>query len=305
MKLLLTGGTGMVGRNVLEHPAARDHEILAPPHRELDLLDSAATEDYLERERPDCVLHCAGRVGGIQANMSAPVAFLTENLLMGTHLVSAARKARVPRLLNLGSSCMYPKDSPDRLTEEMLLEGPLEETNEGYALAKIVVARLCDYVSSEEPELSYKTVIPCNLYGRFDSFDPRDSHMVPAAIRKVHAAGRTGSFVEIWGDGESRREFMYAGDLADFLFFALERFEEVPSTLNVGLGEDFTINEYYETIAEALGVSVEFRHDLSKPTGTRRKMLDVSRAREMGWRAKTPTVNGVRSAYEYYLSLTR
>lgn len=305
MKLLLTGGTGMVGRNVLEHPAARDHEILAPSHRELDLLDSAATEDYVGRERPDCVLHCAGRVGGIQANMSAPVAFLTENLLMGTHLVSAARKARVPRLLNLGSSCMYPKDSPDRLTEEMLLEGPLEETNEGYALAKIVVARLCDYVSKEEPELSYKTVIPCNLYGRFDSFDPRDSHMVPAAIRKVHAAGQTGSVVEIWGDGESRREFMYAGDLADFLFFALERFEEVPPTLNVGLGEDFTINEYYETIAEALDVSVEFRHDLSKPTGTRRKMLDVSRAREMGWRAKTPTVDGVRSAYEYYLSLTR
>jgi len=305
MKLLVTGASGMVGRNVLENPAAKEYEIVAPSHGELDLLDTLLTQRYVEQEKPDAVLHCAGRVGGIQANMNAPATFMTENLLMGTNLVLAARRMRVPRFLNLGSSCMYPKDSPEHLTEDMLLGGPLEETNEGYALAKIAVSRLCDYVSAEESELSYKTIVPCNLYGRFDSFDPKNSHMLPAAIRKVHEASLSGAVVEIWGNGEARREFMYAGDLADFLFFALDNFDSIPALLNVGLGEDLSINEYYHTIAKSLGVSVEYCHNLDKPTGMRRKVLDVSRVHALGWRAKTSTVDGICSTFEYYRGLAQ
>ena len=298
----MTGSTGMVGSNVLEHPEAARHELLSPPRSELDLLHAAAVEAYVREQRPDCIIHCAGRVGGIQANLRAPVAFLTENLLMGTHLVQAAAKARVPRLLNLGSSCTYPKDSPELLCEDMLLSGKLEPTNEGYALAKIAVARLCDYVAQEEPDLRYKTIVPCNLYGRHDSFDLTCSHMLAAAIRKVHEAREHRTLVNIWGDGEVRREFMYAGDLAGFLFFALERYEEVPPLLNVGVGRDYTVNEYYENVARVLGTEVEFQHDLTKPVGTPRKLLDVSKAAALGWEASTSHAEGIRLTYEYFLA---
>lgn len=300
--LLVTGGGGMVGRNVVERATAAGWRVFAPPRRELDLLDAAATRRYVAALAPDAIVHAAGRVGGIQANLADPVGFLVENVDLARNVVLAAREARVPRLLNVASSCMYPADSDRPLREEQLLTGPLEPTNEGYALAKLYATRLCEYVSRQDPACRYRTVIPCNLYGRYDKFDPAVSHLVAAIVRKVHDAKQAGaSEVEIWGDGRARREFMYAGDLAEFVVVALARFDALPDVLNVGTGDDRTIDDYYATVAEVVGWRGAFRHDPSRPVGMRRKLTDVTRLRAFGWTAPTDLRTGVERTYEYFL----
>lgn len=301
-KILLTGGSGMVGRNLLEAAAAQNIEIIAPSSRELDLMDQLAVARYLDYVKPDFVIHAAGRVGGIQANMREPVLFLVQNWDMGRNLIMASRNAGVKQLINLGSSCMYPRNSPNALREEDVLTGALEPTNEGYAIAKCTVARLCDYIQRESPDCRYKTLIPCNLYGRFDKFDPSHSHLVPAIIHKLHQAMNDGTpNVDIWGDGSARREFMYAGDLADAILRAVERFDTLPDVMNVGLGHDFTVNDYYRVGAEVVGYTGTFNHDLTKPVGMMRKLTDVSRAHGWGWSAKTSLEDGLRATYSYYL----
>ena len=302
MKILLTGGGGMVGRNFLDHPGIGEFDVLAPRSGELDLRDFNAVQAYLEKYRPDMVIHCAGRVGGIQANIREPVGFLMDNLDMGRNIVWASYQAGVKRLVNLGSSCMYPRNQCDPLREEMVLKGELEPTNEGYALAKVVTARLCEYIMREDQAYQYKTLIPCNLYGRYDKFDPVHSHLIPAIIHKVHQAKKNGEpSVEIWGDGSARREFMYASDLADAMIRAIKMFESLPAVMNVGLGHDYTINEYYETVADVLGYTGEFVHDLSKPVGMARKLVDVDRQNTWGWRAKMSLRQGLEETYSHYL----
>lgn len=301
-KILLTGGGGMVGRNLLEVAAARNIEIIAPSSRDLDLVDRSAVARYLEYLKPDCVVHAAGRVGGIQANLREPVLFLVQNWDMGRNLIMASRDAGVKQLINLGSSCMYPRNSPDALREEDVLTGALEPTNEGYAIAKCAVARLCDYIQRENPDYHYKTLIPCNLYGRYDKFDPAHSHLVPAVIHKLHRAKEDGvPAVEIWGDGSARREFMYVGDLANAILTALDRFDTLPNLMNVGLGYDSAVNDYYRVGAQVVGYTGEFKHDLTRPVGMMRKLTDVSRARDWGWSAKTSLEDGLRATYSYYL----
>lgn len=302
MRVMLTGGGGMVGRNVLEHPAATDYEFIAPSSRELDLRDLAAVQGYLSRHRPDMVIHAAGKVGGIQANMREPVGFLLDNLDMGRNIVWAARQAGIKQLINLGSSCMYPRNHSEPLREELVLKGELEPTNEGYAIAKVVTARLCEYINREDASYQYKTLIPCNIYGRYDKFDPAHSHLVPAVIHKLHVAKQSGaSSVEIWGDGTARREFMYAGDLAGCIIQSVKRFDTLPQAMNVGLGHDFTINEYYQIAKEVVGYTGSFTHDLSKPVGMKRKLVSVDKAQEWGWHAATSLREGIERTYQYYL----
>lgn len=301
-RILLTGGNGMVGRNFLEHPAIGEFDVLAPRSNELNLLDYKAVETYLREKSPGIVIHAAGRVGGIQANIREPVRFLIDNLDMGRNIVSAARSTGVKQLLNLGSSCMYPRNASNPLHEDMVLKGELEPTNEGYALAKVVTARLCEYISREDSTCRYKTLIPCNVYGRHDKFDPAHSHLVPAIIHKIHEAKSSGSgSVEIWGDGSARREFMYAGDLADCLIEAVQRFDTLPDTMNVGIGEDATINEYYKTVAEVIGYHGLFKHDLSKPIGMMQKLVSTQKSLAWGWRAKTSLQDGIAKTHSYYL----
>ncbi len=304
MRIFLAGVGGLVGRNFLEHPAVGEFEVLSPSSGELNLLDFAATKSYFERHRLDIIIHAAGRVGGIQANVRQPVRFFLDNLDLGRNVVWAAFSAGVKRLLNLGSSCMYPRDAANPLKEEMILQGELEPTNEGYALAKIAAARLCEYITRENPEYLYKTVIPCNLYGRHDRFDPSRSHLVAAAIHKLHEAKISGvNNVEIWGDGRARREFMYAGDLAECLVEAVRRFDSLPDTINVGVGTDLAIDEYYERVAEVVGYRGTFSHNYAQPTGMTRKLLNISRSQEWGWRAKMPLEEGLRKTYSFYLEL--
>lgn len=300
--LLLTGAHGMVGRNIQEHPACASFRMLTPSRAELDLRDGAATLAYLQQHRPDIIVHAAGKVGGIQANVLSPVEFLLHNFDIGRNIVWGARQAGVRRLLNLGSSCMYPRGYDQPLTEELVLKGELEPTNEGYAIAKVATARLCDYIVREDASFQYRTIIPCNLYGRFDKFDPTLSHLLPAIIVKVSNALQSGSNeVEIWGDGEARREFMYAGDLADAIFRALGNFDALPQYLNIGLGHDYTINEYYSAVAEVIGWRGRFRHDLSKPVGMSRKLVSTARQEAWGWKPGHSLHMGIKKTYDFFL----
>ncbi len=291
----------MVGHNFLEHAAAARLEVFSPDVAELDLFNYEAVRSYIQKVKPEMIVHAAGRVGGIQANMAHPVAFLLENLDMGRNLVWAARNCGVKKLLNLGSSCMYPRNAPNPLKESMVLQGELEPTNEGYALAKVVVSRLCSYISRENPEFSYKTLIPCNLYGRWDKFAPEHSHMIPAVIRKLHLARLNGDkSVEIWGDGKARREFIYAGDVADCMHRAVDKFETLPELMNVGLGDDYSVNDYYQAVAGVVGYTGAFTHDLTKPAGMARKLVDTSRMKEWGWQPSVTLKDGIAAAYEFF-----
>ena len=300
-KVFLTGGSGLVGKNILEHSAAGKYEFFAPASSELNLFNFEAVKAYIAKIKPDFVIHAAGRVGGIQANMAYPVEFLLENLDMGRNVVWAARQCGVKKLINLGSSCMYPCNAPAPLKEEMILQGEFEPTNEGYGLAKVAVYKLAAYISKQYPEFSYKTLIPCNLYGRWDKFAPEHSHMIPAVIRKLHLAKVKGEkSVEIWGDGKVRREFMYAGDLADCIHKALTDFETMPELMNVGIGDDHSINDYYRAVAEVVGYKGVFNHDLTKPVGMVRKLVDISRMKAWGWKPATSLRDGIAASYEFF-----
>jgi len=300
VKLLVTGSGGMVGQNILEHPDVGNYEVLCPRSTELDLLDASSLKKYLEKEQPDMIIHAAGIVGGIQANIAQPVKFLVDNMQMGLNVLTAAREAGVKRFMNLSSSCMYPRNAPNPLQEELILQGELEPTNEGYALAKVASTRLCEYINREDEQYLYKTVIPCNLYGRHDKFDPKHSHMIPAVIRKLYEARNANlKEIDIWGDGLARREFMYAGDLADFVFYAIQNFEKMPQNINIGLGHDFTINEYYAEIAKVVGYQGEFVHDLTKPVGMKQKLIDDTKLKAFGWHYKTSLEDGLKQTFEY------
>lgn len=302
--IFLTGGRGMVGSNILEHPKAREWEITAPTSTELDLMDYRATLRYMKSCRPGIVVHAAGNVGGIQANIAQPVDFLVTNIDIGRNVIIAAREAGVSKLLNLASSCMYPRNAPNPLTEDMVLTGELEPTNEGYALAKIFATRLCQYITRENRANKYKTLVPCNLYGRHDSFDPERSHLVPAIIDKIHNAKTTRKdVVEIWGDGEARREFMYAGDLADAVMKACDDVDVLPDVMNVGLGFDYTVNEYYQAVADVIGWKGRFVHDLGKPVGMKQKLINIERQSRWGWKATTQLREGIAETYRFYLAV--
>ena len=302
MSVLITGSTGMVGKNLLEHPDISNYDVLAPSSKELNLLDKNAVYNYIMETKPDIIIHAAGRVGGIQANMKNPVDFLMDNLIMGTNLVTSAQKVGIKKFLNLGSSCMYPREGQNPLKEEFILKGELEPTNEGYALAKATVARLCEYISRENPDFQYKTLIPCNLYGKWDKFDPKHSHMIPAVIRKIHEAKINGqNALEIWGDGTARREFLYTGDLADCISCIMQNFSSMPVYMNAGLGFDYTINEYYEIIAKVIGYTGTFIHDITKPVGMKQKLVDVSKLNDFGWKYKTNLEEGIKKTYEFYI----
>ena len=301
-KLLITGGSGMVGQNILNHPFAKSWEIFAPSSNELNLTNTLECEKYISKKMPNLIIHSAGKVGGIKANIAEPVEFLDKNIMIGRNVIMGARLAGVKNLINLASTCIYPRLAENPLNEELILKGELEPTNEGYAIAKIFSTRLCEYIRREDPIYQYKTLIPCNLYGLYDKFDPNKSHLVPAIIHKIHQAKISNKpSVEIWGDGNARREFMYSADLADAVFNAAKNMEILPNKINIGVGNDYTINEYYETIAEVLDWNGVFIHDLSKPVGMMRKLCDTSLQSNWGWKPKTSLKNGLTKTYQYYL----
>lgn len=302
MKILITGGNGLVGHSIIENTGMQQYELLAPSHKELDLLDYNSIQNYLYLEKPDCIIHAAGKVGGIAANCRAPMDFLLTNMDMGRNIIYGAFKAGVRRFINLGTSCMYPRNSEKPLKEDMILKGELEPTNEGYALAKVMCARLCEYISRQYPHFQYKTLIPCNLYGRYDKFCTENAHMIPAVIHKLYVAKKKSiNTVEIWGSGKARREFMYSGDFADFIFYSIKNYDRLPAYLNVGLGYDYTVDEYYEAIASVVGYTGCFTHNMKKPEGMKRKLTDVENLKKIGWQAKTSLLEGLQKTFAFYL----
>lgn len=293
----------MVGQNILEHPNAQNWEIIAPSSKDLDLTDSFAVETFIKKLQPRIVLHAAGRVGGIQANICNPVGFLEQNIAIGRNVIMGSYSAGVRELINLASTCMYPCEAQNPLHEHMLLTGALEPTNEGYALAKIMATRLCQYICRQDESAKYKTLIPCNLFGRHDKFDPQSSHLLPAIIHKVHHANLNGEkSVEIWGDGTVRREFMYAGDLADAVLRAAEDIDLLPDLMNCGIGHDYSIDNYYQIVADVIGWHGEFIHDFSKPVGMKQKLCSIERQTSWGWSAPTTLADAISETYAFYLN---
>lgn len=303
MKILLTGGHGMVGKAVrrLASEVAPSAQILAPTRYELDLLDRAAVRTYLRAGSFDAIIHAGAKVGGIKANINDPIGFMTENILINTHVIEEARHAGISNLINIGSSCMYPRDFRNPLREDDILAAPLEPTNEGYAIAKIAAARLCTYISDKHG-FAYRTFIPCNMYGPDDKFDLDHGHLLAAALMKVHAAHQNGeSDVEIWGDGTVLREFLYVDDLARFILNSLPRLAGLPPVLNCGLGRDYTVNAYYDMVAAVIGFSGTFVHNLSAPVGMTHKLMDITLAKTYGWDPRTSVPEGLQKAYAGFL----
>tara|TARA_B100000787_G_C16166753_1_gene284302 strand:+ start:83 stop:1012 length:930 start_codon:yes stop_codon:yes gene_type:complete len=301
--ILLTGSSGMVGRNIIDHLSTQKYKILSPTSSDLNLLNYKDILDYITFNNPELVINAAGTVGGIEANMNYPVKFLVNNTQMGLNILMASKTKKIKRFINLGSSCMYPRNAKNPLSEDFILKGELEPTNEAYALAKITSTKLCEYITREDNSFLYKTIIPCNLYGKYDDFNYDNSHMIPGVIRKIYdAKNKNSEFVNIWGDGSARREFMYAADIADFIYYAVENFNKMPQNINVGLGHDYSIIEYYKIIADVIGYKGKFNYDISKPTGMKKKLIDNKRLNNFGWSHQTSLESGIKKTYDYFLN---
>lgn len=304
MKILITGSAGMVGSCLMKSFSSfpADFEVIGLSRSDVDLTSNSAVLEQLMHFRPDLVIHAAAMVGGIQANIDKPLDFLARNLEIDRNVILGSLSLCIPKLIYIGSSCMYPKDYRQPLQESDLLMGKLEPTNEGYAIAKIVGSKLCEFASKSKGVV-YRTIIPSNLYGPGDNFDPTSSHLLASIIRKVHEAKLTGSkSIEVWGTGKARREFTYVDDLGKWLANAVKEIERFPQYLNIGLGKDYSVDEFYSIASEVIGVKAELRHDLTKPDGMHRKLLDSSLAqRTMDWNPKTDIADGVNSTYQWYL----
>ncbi len=303
-RVFVAGHGGMVGSALVRRLAREGCESLTIGRREVDLRRQQPVEDWMKAQRPDVVIIAAATVGGIMANATRPAEFLYDNLAIAGNLIEAAYRNKVAKLLFLGSSCIYPKLAPQPMAEDSLLTGPLEPTNEWYAIAKIAGIKLCQ-AYRKQYGCDYISAMPTNLYGPGDNFDLTSSHVVPALMRKIDAAKRAGApNVEIWGSGTPRREFLYVDDLADACVHLLKHYSG-HDQINVGLGEDLTIRELAETLAKVVGYGGGFVYDRSKPDGTPRKLLDVSRLSALGWRASTRLEEGLKLSYDWYLAHRR
>lgn len=297
MQTYITGHNGMVGSALLRHAEKSGTPTLTTTRSELDLLDQHAVFTFLADQKPTTVIIAAAKVGGIHANATYPADFLYENLTIAANLIEGSRRAGVPRVLFLGSSCIYPKHAPQPMPEDCLLTSPLEPTNEAYAIAKIAGLKLCQHIRAQHG-LTYHSAMPTNLYGPGDNYHPENSHVIPALIRRFHEAKERGdASVTIWGTGTPRREFLHADDLADACFHLLA-LENPPDWVNVGTGTDLTILELAQAIAETIGFTGDIITDPTKPDGTPRKLLDISKIQATGWSPKTPFKQGLAAAYQ-------
>ena len=295
LRVFVAGHRGMVGAALVRRLARENCAVLTAARDALDLRDRAAVRGWMERERPDVVILAAARVGGVFANATRPVEFILDNLLIETAVLEAAHRTDVTKLLFLGSSCIYPRLAPQPIPEEALLSGPLEPTNEPYAIAKIAGLKLAQAYRREYGR-DFLSALPTNLFGPGDNYDSDASHVLPALIRKVAEAKATATPVTIWGSGTPRREFLYVDDCADACVHLLKSYSDgLP--LNVGTGEDLTILALTRLVMRVIGYDGPIEHDLTKPDGTPRKLLDVSRLTALGWSARTPLEEGIAAAY--------
>ncbi len=300
-RVWVAGHRGMAGSAVVRRLAAEDCTVLTAGRAEADLRRQAETEAWMEKARPDVVVLAAATVGGIHANSTRPAEFLYDNLAIEANVIEGARRVGVQKLLFLGSSCIYPRLAPQPITEDQLLTGPLEPTNEWYAVAKIAGIKLCQ-AYRRQYGCDFISAMPTNLYGPGDRYDLQQGHVVAALIEKIHKAKAEGApTVTLWGTGTPLREFLSVDDLADGLVFLLKHYSDEPH-VNVGTGQEHSIRQLAECIARVVGWQGEFLFDTSKPDGTPRKLMEVSRMTAMGWTARTSLEEGLRSAYDWYLA---
>ncbi len=297
-RIFVSGHAGMVGSAILRALASsgKEWQVVTKSRTELDLCNQGAVDDFIRRERPEFIINAAGKVGGIHANNTYPAEFIRENLLINANLIHSAWKHGVARFLNLGSSCIYPRDAGQPLREECLLSGPLEPTNSAYALAKIAGLEMCRHYRSQYGVL-FHSAMPTNLYGPGDNYHPDNSHVLPALIRRFHEAKEKNlAEVCIWGTGKPRRELLHADDLAEGLLHLLS-VEDPPDWVNLGSGRDQTILELAELVKDVVGYKGEITHDLSKPDGTPIKRMDVSVMASLGWKAGISIRDGITMTY--------
>lgn len=301
-KVYVAGHRGLVGSAIVRRLQAEGfRNLLTRDRGDLDLTDAGAVEDFFAEHAPEYVFLAAARVGGILANETWPVEFLRDNLSVGLNVIEAAHRHGVRKLMFLGSSCIYPKFAPQPIKEESLLTGELEPTNEPYAIAKIAGVKLCQ-AYRKQYGADFISVMPTNLYGPEDNFDPRTGHVLPALIRRFHEASERGeASVSVWGTGSPRREFLYVDDLADACVHLVRRYSGA-EIVNIGVGEDVSIAELAELVREVVGYEGRILYDASRPDGTPRKLLDVSKLDGLGWRASTPLREGVERTYEWFTS---
>ena len=300
-KIFVAGHRGLVGSALVRKLEAEGfRDVLTRRRDELDLLDADAVDAFFEKEKPAIVIFAAARVGGIKANSEYPVEFLLENLRLQNNVISAAHAHDVRKLLFLGSSCIYPKHAPQPIPESALLTGPLEPSNDAYAIAKIAGIKLCQAYAAEYGE-TFISAMPTNLYGPNDNFDLATSHALPALLRKAHEAKRSGAReLIVWGTGQPRREFLHVDDLADACLFLLRNYNS-PSIINVGCGEDVSIRELAELICEIVGFAGDLSFDANKPDGTPRKLLDVSKLKALGWEPRVSLRDGIARTYQWFV----
>ncbi|MBI5006909.1 MAG: GDP-L-fucose synthase [Nitrosomonadales bacterium] len=310
-KIYVAGHRGLVGSALLRRLQAGGYgNLITRTHAELELRDQKAVQAFFAAEKPDYVILAAAKVGGIHANNTYPAEFIHDNLVIQSNVIHSAWQNKVERLLFLGSSCIYPRECPQPIKEEYLLTGPLEPTNRPYALAKIAGIEMC-HAYNRQYGTRYMAAMPTNLYGPGDNYDLNNSHVMPALMRKMHEAKQRGDKeVIVWGTGTPKREFLYSEDMADACIYLLEQSEaklgslfsdEKPPLVNIGCGEDLTIKELAELVAEVVGFTGSLTFDTSKPDGTKRKVMDVSRIRSMGWEPKVALRNGIALAYEDFV----
>lgn len=297
-RIWVAGHRGMVGSAIVRRLAGEDCEILTATRAELDLAEQADVRAWVKDRKPDAIFVAAAKVGGILANSSFPADFIYDNLVLQQNIVEAAHRSGTGKVLFLGSSCIYPKLAPQPLVEDALLTGPLEPTNEWYALAKIAGIKLAEAFRRQYGS-DFISAMPTNLYGPGDNYDLASSHVIPAIMRKVHTAKTRGTPLEIWGTGTPRREFLHVDDCADACVHLMTHYSDFQH-VNIGSGEDLSILEMTRMVARIAGFTGEIVHDLSKPDGTPRKLMDVTKLARLGWRAKIPLEEGLASTYAWY-----
>jgi len=305
-KIYIAGHRGMAGSAIMRKLREKGYtNLLYRTHSELDLTRQEEVEHFFQTEKPDYVFLAAAKVGGIVANSTYPADFIYINTMIAANVVHTAYKTGVKKLLNLGSSCIYPKLAPQPLKEEFLLTGPLEETNEAYAISKIAAIRLCKHYN-DQYGTNFISLMPTNLYGPGDNYDLATSHVLAALIRKFHEGKVHGGPVVLWGDGSPRREFLYSDDLADAAVYLMEQkdYKDIGEFVNVGTGKDIPIKDLSDLVAGIVGYEGKIEWDTSKPNGTPRKLLDVSRLSSLGWHYTTPLSEGIRKTYEEYRNMS-
>ena len=299
-KILITGSNGMLGRNIVNSKKFNKIKIIKTFKNELNLKNYNDVKKYIKDKKPDLIIHCAAKVGGIQDNINNPIDYLNDNFLINYNVINCAYKLKVKNFINIASSCIYPKNMNKKLQEEDVLKGKLEETNEGYALSKIYGLKLCSLISKNK-NYNYITLIPSNLYGPYDKYDADKSHLLAAIIKKcITAEKNKRKNVYMWGNGTVKREFLYISDLVNFIYLCIKiKLSKLPNIINVGYGRDFTVKEYYKLVLNQINPKIKIKKKLNMPVGQKSKLLNISKAKKIGWKPLININEGIRKTITF------